>query len=195
MNERLRKQLEFIIEIDKIKQIIRQTKLFDGSRRENDAEHAWHLALMAMVLQEYANEKIDLLRVMKMVLIHDLVEIDAGDIPVYNTEMRAANEQKEKDAAKRIFGLLPQEQGNELLELWEEFEAKSTPEAKFAAALDRMEPVMQNYFTEGFVWKKFDVDSMKVTSVNKRIANGSEALWSYVEGIINDSVEKGYLKK
>ncbi|MFP4163045.1 MAG: HD domain-containing protein [Chitinispirillaceae bacterium] len=195
MNERLRKQIEFIIEIDKIKHIIRQTGLFDGSRRENDAEHAWHLAVMAMVLHEHANEEVDVPRVIKMVLIHDLVEIDAGDVPVYETKKRTENEKNERDAARRIFGLLPRDQAEELIDLWEEFEAKKTPEARFAAALDRMEPVMQNFMTQGQVWKKFGVDAETVTSVNRHIRNGSDELWNYVEKIISDSVEMGFLKE
>ncbi len=194
MNDRIRRQLQFIIEIDKVKKIIRQTSLFDGSRRENDAEHAWHLAVMAMVLEEHANEKIDVGRVIRMVLVHDLVEIDAGDVPVYETQKRTENEKNEREAAKRIFGLLPPDQASELIELWEEFEGKRTPEAKFAAALDRMEPVMQNFMTKGRVWEKFDVNAGTVTNVNRHIGDGSKELWSYVEGIIKESVEKGFLK-
>lgn len=194
MNDRLRRQLKFIIEIDKVKQIIRQTSLFDGSKRENDAEHAWHLAVMAMVLEEHANEKINVGRVIRMVLIHDLVEIDAGDVPVYETQKRTENEKNEREAARRIFGLLPEDQASELIELWEEFEAKRTPEAKFAAALDRMEPVMQNFLTAGRVWKKFDVNAETVTKVNRHIGSGSEVLWNYVEEILRESVEKGFLK-
>ena len=141
MEERLKQQIDFIIEIDKVKSIIRKTKLFDGTRYENDAEHSWHICMMAIILQEYSNEKVDLSKVLKMLLIHDLVEIDAGDYLVY-TDKNIEKNEKEQKAAERIFSILPDEQKDELIFLWKEFELKETTEAKFAFALDRLEPVM-----------------------------------------------------
>lgn len=137
---RLRRQLDFILEIDKAKAVLRRSRLLDGSRRENDAEHAWHLAVMALVLAEYANEPIDLSRVVKMLLVHDIVEIDAGDTFIYDDSDPAAKAERERQAAHRIFGLLPADQQQELLALWEEFEARRTADARFAAALDRLQP-------------------------------------------------------
>lgn len=192
MNEKLKKQIDFIIEIDKIKSIIRKTKLFDGTRYENDAEHSWHICMMAIILQEYSNEKIDLLKVLKMLLIHDIVEIDAGDYLVY-TDKNAEKNEKEKKAAKRIFSLLPDEQGNELLMLWKEFEGKETAEAKFAFALDRLEPVMQNYFNNGAAWKEHDVKYEKIININNKIKDGSTVLWQYAESIIDEIKNSGVI--
>ncbi len=191
------KQLNFLIEIDKVKQIFRQTKLFDNSRYENDAEHAWHLALMAITFEKYANEQIDLLKVIKMVLIHDIVEIDAGDTFLYaNEELLKQKDINEKNAAERIFGILPAESGVELKSLWEEFEERITPEAKFAAALDRMEPVLQNSKTKGHAWQKHGVTKDQVIKANKqKISEGSEALWEYIEDVIEGCVKKGYLEE
>src|SRR5262249_50705513 len=149
MSDRLARQIAFIIEIDKAKQVLRQTLLMDGSRLENDAEHSWHLAVMALLLAEYAGEAVDLLRVLKMVLIHDLVEIDAGDTFVYDVEALATRREREERAADRIFGLLPADVEEEFRALWEEFEAQATPEARFAAALDRLQPLLHNYHTGG----------------------------------------------
>lgn len=185
-DDRLAKQLAFIVEIDKIKAIYRQTKLFDGSRRENDAEHSWHLAVMAMVLSEHSNVPIDTARVMKMVLIHDLVEVYAGDIIVYaaQAEERAA---REAGAAGRIFGLLPQDQCDEFIGLWREFEARLTPEARFAAAIDRLEPVMQNYYTSADAWRKHGIKAEQILGLNgPRIGGGAKALWEYAKGLVMD---------
>jgi putative hydrolases of HD superfamily len=193
MNGRLQDQIKFLIEIDKVKHIFRRTKLLDASRYENDAEHAWHLAMMAMVLQEYSNEKVDLTRVLKMVLIHDLVEIDAGDFFLYDEAAAKQKEEAEAKAAERVFGLLPEDQGREFKELWEEFEQKRTPEARFAAALDRMEPLMQNALTEGCTWKKHGVKKDLVIAKNKPVvAGGSKELWTFIEGILEESARKGY---
>lgn len=191
MDNRFRQQIDFIIEIDKVKSIFRKTSLFDGSRQENDAEHAWHIAIMAAVFSEYANDKnIDINKVIKMLLIHDLVEIDAGDIAVYDTKAREENAKNEKEAAERIFGLLPEDQKNEMIELWNEFEEQNSPEAKFAAALDRLEPVLQNYMTNGQVWKKLNVPHEKVINVNRHVKEGSEKLWEYMQSIIDETFEK-----
>ncbi|MEJ6950797.1 HD domain-containing protein [Natronospora cellulosivora (SeqCode)] len=193
MDEKLKKQLDFIYEVDKVKAIFRHTKLFDNSRYENDAEHSWHIAMMAIILSEYANEEIELAKVLKMVLIHDLVEIDAGDYIVYTDKVEEKAE-KEMEAAKRIFAILPEEQGKELLELWQEFEKRETPEARFAAAIDRLEPLMQNYYTEGHAWKKHNICSKDILKANKHISEGSEKLWEYAEGMIRECVDKGLIK-
>ena len=193
ISERLRKQLEFIREIDKAKTVLRRSVLLDRSRRENDAEHSWHLAVMAILLVEYANEPVDLLKVVKMLLIHDLVEIDAGDTYAYDAKGHEDKYEREQRAADRIFGLLPQEQGEELRRLWEEFEERRTPEARFAAAMDRLQPVMLNYLTEGVVWRQHGVTSEQVIARNRHIAEGSEVLWEVAAEYIQDAVRKGYL--
>jgi len=182
---RLEKQLQFIVEIDKVKSVLRRTKIFHGNRHENDAEHSWHIALMALVLNEYSNEKIDILKVLKMVLIHDLVEIYAGDLSVYGTNPQE-KKQKELEAAQKIFEMLPEDQEHEFLLLWEEFEKRETPEAKFASALDRLEPVMQNYMQDGYAWKKHNISYEQIINLNKRIDAGSNKLWEYAKGIIDE---------
>ncbi len=150
---------------------------------------------MAIVLTEHSNEKIDLLKVIKMVLIHDIVEIDAGDIFLYDTQMNHSNTEEETKAAKRIFGLLPENQASELIQIWEEFEAGETNEAKFAKSMDRFEPLLQNTSNNGGTWKEFDVDYEKVYEKKKVIDKGSNTIWNYAKNLINDSVEKGILKK
>ncbi|MBN2853336.1 MAG: HD domain-containing protein [Clostridia bacterium] len=193
MKERLKKQLEFIIEVDKIKQIFRKTKLFDQSRYENDAEHSWHLCLMALVLSEYANFEVDMLKVLKMIIVHDIVEIDAGDYIIYTDQVDEKN-MKEEAAAKRIFGILPEEIGSELKELWIEFEKRESNEAKFAAAVDRLEPLLQNFQSDGFTWKENNISGKKILSVNERISLGSEKLWDYAKGMIEGFIEKGIIE-
>jgi putative hydrolase of HD superfamily len=193
--ERLLKQIEFIKEIDKVKYIQRRTRLFNSDRNENDAEHSWHLALMAIVLAEHSNEPIDIFKVIKMVLIHDIVEIDAGDTFIYDTNKSHSNTNEERLAANRIFGLLPKEQANELIAIWEEFEAGETNEAKFAKTMDRLEPLLQNTSNNGGTWNEFGVDYNKVYEKKKIIKDGSNTIWNYAEELINDSVEKGILKK
>ena len=192
---KLDKQIAFIKEIDKIKYIQRKTKLFNSDRRENDAEHSWHLAMMAIVLLEHANKDIDLLKVLKVVLIHDIVEIDAGDTFIYSTTKDHNNTNEELVAAKRIFGMLPKEQANDLIAIWEEFEAGETDEAKFAKAMDRFEPLLQNASNSGGTWVEFDVPYHKVYDKKSEIKDGSESIWSYAESLIDDGVGKGYLKK
>ncbi|MBC7846174.1 MAG: HD domain-containing protein [Flavobacterium sp.] len=193
--DNLSKQVDFIKEIDKLKYIQRKTKLFNSERNENDAEHSWHLAMMAIVLAEHSNEKIDLLKVIKMVLIHDIVEIDAGDIFLYDTQMNHNNTEEELKAAKRIFGMLPENQAAEFIQIWEEFEAGETNEAKFAKSMDRFEPLLQNTTNKGGTWKEFDVDYEKVYEKKKAIDKGSNTIWNYAKNLINESVEKGFLKK
>lgn len=191
---RLAQQIKFLVEIDKLKQVFRQTWLMDQSRKENDAEHSWHLAVMVAVLQEHAEpEQFDLLHVLKMVLIHDLVEIDAGDTFTYDDVAGRDKAQREQQAADRIFRLLPDDQAAELRGLWEEFEARATPESRYAAALDRLQPILHNYFTEGRAWREHGVTSAMVIARNRHIAAGSPALWQFVEGLIRDAVAKGYL--
>ena len=193
--DNLLKQVAFIKEIDKLKYIQRKTKLFDSDRPENDAEHSWHLAMMAIVLAEHSNKQIDVLKVLKMVLIHDIVEIDAGDIFLYDTTQSHDNTEAEHIAAKRIFGLLPTEQAEELIAIWEEFEEGTTDEAKFAKSMDRFEPLLQNASNNGGTWEEFSVPYSKVYEKKKIIKNGSSVIWDYAESLINESVEKGILKK
>jgi putative hydrolase of HD superfamily len=193
--EQLAKQIAFIKEIDKLKYIQRKTKLFNSDRNENDAEHSWHLALMAIVLAEHANEPVDILKVVKMVLIHDIVEIDAGDTFIYDTQKNHTNTEEERLAANRIFGLLPEEQTKELIAIWEEFEAGETKEARFAKAMDRLEPLLQNSSNNGGTWNEPGVNYEKVYAKKNAINKGSATIWEYAESLINDGVEKGILKK
>ena len=193
--DQLLQQINFIKEIDKIKYIQRKTKLFHSDRPENDAEHSWHLAMMTIVLAEHSDVPVDVLKVLKMVLIHDIVEIDAGDTFIYDTQKNHSNTENELIAAKRIFGLLPDEQANELIAIWQEFEAGETPEARFAKAMDRIEPLLQNTSNNGGTWREFDVDYSKVFEKKKVIAQGSATLWEFAENLLNESVEKGILKK
>ncbi len=194
-SDKLAKQIDFIKEIDKVKYIQRKTKLFNSDRNENDAEHSWHLALMALVLAEHSNEQIDILKVIKMVLIHDIVEIDAGDTFIYDSQKNHSNTDEERLAAQRIFGLLPQEQRDELIAIWEEFEAGESSEAKFARSMDRLEPLLQNTSNKGGTWNEFGVNYDKVYEKKQIIKEGSDTLWNFAEGLINESVEKGILKK
>lgn len=182
-----------MIEIDKLKTIERKTKIISGSRLENDAEHSWHLAMMAMILYPLANDQVDVFKVIKMLLVHDLVEIDAGDTFAYDEQGHVDKYDREVAAAKRLFGLLPEEQGTELMELWLEFENKETSEARFAASLDRLQPLIHNYLNQGDTWKKYNITSEQVINRNKEIANGSEPLWEYAQQIIRKSVDQGIL--
>ncbi len=194
MPDRLRKQMEFLIEIDKLTGVLRQTLVLDGSRRENSAEHSWNLALMAVTLAEYsADISIDVLRVIKMTLIHDLVEIDCGDTFIYDEVGGIGKVERERIAAERIFGLLPDNQSSELRALWEEFEARQTAESRFAAALDRLQPILHNYHTQGAAWKKHGITSHKVIEHNKHIVEGAPKLWEYALDVIHQAVEQGYL--
>ena len=193
--DHLSKQISFIQEIDKIKYIQRKTKLFNSDRPENDAEHSWHLAVMTMVLAEHSDTPIDVLKVLKMVLIHDIVEIDAGDTFIYDTLKSHSNTDNERKAAIRIFGILPKEQGDELIAIWEEFETGVTNEAKFAKSMDRFEPLLQNASNNGGTWKEFDVDYNQVYEKKKVIKEGSTTLWNYAENLLLESVDKGILKK
>lgn len=174
-----------------IKGIVRKTKLFDGSRLENDAEHSWSVCLMATLLVEYANFEVDIGKVVRMLLIHDIVEIDAGDVYLYAAERKDAAA-KEEAAAERIFGLLESDQAREYRALWEEFEAKVTKESKFAAVFDRLEPVLQNYRNRGAAWKEHGITKAMVIEKNKHIEEGSKELWAFVRELLDECEGKGY---
>jgi putative hydrolase of HD superfamily len=194
LGEKLQQQLNFLTEIDELKQIMRQTVLLKDFRQENDAEHSWHLAMMVVLLSEYSNEgDIDVLRTVKMALIHDIVEIDAGDTFCYDAHDRKQKTAKEREAANRIFGMLPNEQANEFRLLWEEFEEMETPEARFAAAVDRLQPLLLNYNTRGHAWRKHGVTRSQVIERNMHIEKGSVELWEFAKQLIDDSVRRGYL--
>lgn len=191
MDERLKKQLEFALEIDKEKNILRQTHLSGGGRRENDAEHAWHMAIMAYLLQEYSNEKVDILKVIMMCLIHDVVEIDAGDTYAYD-EVNLATQKEREDAAKeRIYSLLPDDQKNKLIELFDEFEANESPEARFAHVMDNLQPLMLNDSNDGGDWREHKVTSEQIYKRQSRAKAGSSTLFSVIEDIIQRNIEKG----
>lgn len=195
MKQRLAQQLAFVTEIDKLKQVLRQTWLLDSSRRENDAEHSWHLALMAMVLAEYApHAALDRFRVLKMLLIHDLVEIDAGDTFAYDDAANDGKTQREQQAAERLFALLPDDQAREFHSLWNEFETRSTPEARFANALDRLQPILHNFQTQGKAWQQHAVTARMVLDRNHQMGDGAPELWEYVQQLVGDAVERGYLR-
>ncbi len=194
-SERLLKQIEFITEIDKLKQIFRQNVVIGTKRNENDAEHSWHLAIMAVLLAEYSTDKnIDILKVIKLVLIHDLVEIDAGDTFCYDEKGYLDKDEREQKAADRLFNILPQDQAQEIFELWREFEEVNTPEARFAACLDRFQPLILNYNTNGHTWQKPGVTSEKVFKRNGLLEENAPELWMYFNEVVEDSIKKGYLK-
>ncbi len=191
---RLEKQFDFIKEIDKEKFIGRQTYLSDGKRKENDAEHAWHMAVMALLLSEYAQEEIDVLKTIEMLLIHDLVEIDAGDTYAYDEEGKKTKEKRELAAADRLYGLLPKDQGQKFRALWDEFEAWETPEAKFAHAMDHIQPLMLNDASGGRSWTEHGVRLEQVLERNRRTSEGSKELWEYAyEHFIRPGAKKGIL--
>lgn len=191
---RLEQQFDFILEMDKEKFIGRQTYLTGAVRKENDAEHAWHMALMAILLSEYANEEIDILKTVTMILLHDVVEIDAGDTYAYDEEGKKTQAEREEAAAKRIYGMLPKEQADRYYRLWREFEERSTPEAKFARAMDNIQPLMLNHATDGRAWQERGIDVSQVYGRNARTAEGSEKLWEYArEHFILPNVKKGRL--
>jgi putative hydrolases of HD superfamily len=193
--DRLARQIAFIVELDKLKQVLRQTLLIDRSRRENDAEHSWHLATMVLVLGEYAAPEVDALRVLKMLLIHDVVEIDAGDTFLYDRAGADGQAAREALAADRLYGLPPADQGGALRALWQEFEDGVSPDARFARALDRLQPLLHNVHTEGAMWRAHGVRAADVLAKKAVIARGSPALWAYAETLIRDCIAKGWLKK
>ena len=189
--ERFEKQIAFILEADKEKNILRQTHLSGGGRRENDAEHAWHMAVMVYLLREYANEDFDLARAMMMALIHDVVEIDAGDTYAYDTEAKATQAEREALAAERIFGLLPSDQRDELYSLFREFEECETPESKFAHAMDNFQPLLLNDSNDGGDWREHSVKRSQVTERQKKSALGSREIWEYSLRLIEKNVGRG----
>lgn len=193
--DRLERQIRFVLEVDRLKRVLRRTVLTDGSRRENSAEHSWHIALMAVLLSEYSMEDgIDLLRVVKMLLVHDIVEIDAGDTFVYDEDGLEDKEERERAAAERLFGLLPADQREHLHRLWEEFEARETPEARFAAAIDRLQPVLHNVHTEGASWREHGIRLEQVVAINHKMEEGAPELWKLARRLLDEAVEKGNLK-
>ncbi|WP_241911610.1 HD domain-containing protein [Telmatospirillum siberiense] len=194
MIDRLAQQIAFILEIDKMKTILRQNvPITEPHRQENDAEHSWHLAMMALLLAEHADEAVDVARVVKMLLIHDLVEIDAGDTFIYDVAANQDKEEREQRAADRVFGLLPEDQGRELRGLWDEFEARTTSDARFAHAIDRFQPVLLNVATQGLRWKVHGVTADRVLARNRVVGDASERLWSHLQDLIADMVEQGHL--
>lgn len=192
-NERLARQLQFILEIDKLKEVLRRSLLLDSHRRENSAEHSWHLAVMALVLAEHANEPIDPLHTLKLVLVHDIVEIDAGDTYAYDPDGHAGKDERERLAARRIFGLLPPDQAKELSRLWEEYEGQQTPESRFALALDRLMPLLHNYHTGGITWRENRVTSEQVLERMEPVAISSDALGQAVSAVIEQAKTSGLL--
>lgn len=192
--DRLERQISFLLELDKQKEIVRQTYLADGSRKETDAEHAWHMAIMCMVLSEYANEPIDVAKTVMMLLTHDLVEIDAGDTYAYDEQGNATKQEREQKAADRIYGMLPEDQRDYFRGLWDEFEAMETPEAKFANTLDKIQPVLLTDQAKGKSWKEHGVRESQIMGRNERTHEGSETLWNYIREIIQKNVDVGFIR-
>lgn len=193
-DKRLKQQVNFILETDRLKSIYRRTYLADGSRFENDAEHSWHLSLMAILLAEHSNSIIDILKVLKMVIIHDIIEIDAGDAYCYDAAANEGKAEREMAAAERLFSLLPPDQKEDLISTWQEFEKNETPEAQFANALDRFQPVNLNYASEGKSWQENSITFDQVIKRNSVIKSGSDKLWDYTKKIIDSAVTKSYIK-
>lgn len=191
---RLEQQLNFVVEIDRLKSVLRRSLLCDGSRRENSAEHSWHLTAMAVLLVEYAAEPVDVVRVLKMLLVHDVVEIDAGDTYAYDPQANQTRAAREEEAADRIFGLLPSDQTAEIRALWDEFEAARTAESRYALALDRLQPLLLNYHSDGVSWKQHGVTTAAVLERMQPIRSGTPELWSIVEKIVAEATGRGLLR-
>ena len=187
-SDRLRRQIAFLLEADKLKGVLRRSYLIDGERRENSGEHSWHTALLTMILAEYSNRSIDVCKVIRMMLIHDLVEIDAGDTFIYDDAGNAAKAEREQAAAERVFGLLPDDQRDAVRQLWEEFELQRTAEAKFANAIDRLMPVLHNYFTGGRSWREHNITQEQALAKNGKIADGARELWEVARSLIVGSL-------
>ncbi len=195
MDEKLIKDINFIVEIDKMKSIYRRTQVINEKKREDDAQHSWHIAIMAMVLHEYCDEEIDLLKTIKMLLIHDLVEIYAGDTFCYDKIANGDKKDREKIAAEKIFGLLEEDKGEEFKALWEEFEAMETPEAKFSASMDRLQPMLNNYNNGGGTWKEYSVPKEDILKRIEPVKYSSKKLWEFVLYMLEDAQKKGYIVK
>ncbi|EHU5004099.1 HD domain-containing protein [Vibrio vulnificus] len=193
--DRLNKQLALLMELDKLKSVLRRTRVKSADKRlENSAEHSWHVALMALLMEEHANEPVNICRVVKMLLLHDVVEIDAGDTFVYDAVASKQQAEKELAAAQRLFGMLPADQGEELLQLWLEFEAAQTADAKFGKALDRIIPMLLNYHNQGQSWQEHGVTRQQALTVNQKIDLGSHVLWDKAQEIIEQATQNGWLK-
>lgn len=192
--KRLQRQIQFILEADKLKAVLRQTYVPGQDSRENSAEHSWQVALMACVLAEHSRQPVDVGKVVRMLLVHDLIEIDAGDTYVYDVQANTDKHERELLAAERIFGLLPTDQEHELRSLWQEFEDRKTAEAKFARGLDRLMPMLHNYHTQGKSWQEHAITSDQVINANQIIADGSATLWAYAKGLIEQAIQEGYLQ-
>ncbi|MGE5256199.1 MAG: HD domain-containing protein [Hyphomicrobiales bacterium] len=193
-SDRFKRQVEFLLEIDRLKQTFRQTILLDRSRHENSVEHSWHIALSVMIFSEYADmDGIDLCRVIRMVLVHDLVEIDAGDTYCYDEKAGADQHERERRAADRIFGLLPRDQTEEFRRLWDEFEEAQSTEARYAHAMDRFQAFLHNYFTQGQMWRQHGIRRHQVIHRMQPVERGAPLVWGYVSALIEDAVARGYL--
>ena len=193
-NKRLDSQLQFILEIDKLKEVYRRSYLVNSQRRENSSEHSWHVAVIAMLMAEYGNEETDICRVLCMLLVHDLVEIDAGDTYCYDDKGALDKAVREKEAAERLFTLLPSDQSQWIRNLWEEFEANTSPEARFANAVDRFMPLLHNFFTQGKSWLEHGITQDQVKARMAKVYEGSTILWEYSQKIIEAAVDRGYLR-
>ncbi len=192
--QRLQRQMEFLRELDRLKSVFRRNHLADGSRLENDAEHSWYFAVAAMILAEHAAAAVDVARVIRMALVHDVVEIDAGDTFIYDESAKQGQAEREARAAARLFGLLPDEQARELLALWREFEEGATPEARYARAIDRIVAVILNYASQGKTWRQHRIPKRQILAINERIAAGSPSLWSYVRELIEEGARRGFIE-
>ncbi len=194
LQPRLADQFRFLIEADRLKSVIRRTPIADGSRRENTAEHSWHLTLFALVLEEWATGPVEIFQIVQMLILHDLVEIEAGDTLLYDTAAAVGQAEREKAAADLIFGLLPPDQGQRLRALWDEFEAAETTDARFAKAIDRLQPILLNHLSAGGTWAEFGIDEMRVRTLTQRIGAGSPTLWDAAQHIFADAVRQGWLR-
>ena len=194
IDDRLRRQLTFLIEADRLKNVIRGSRIADATRRENTAEHSWHLALFALVLSEHAIGPVDIARVVQMLLIHDLVEIECGDTPLFDAQGAVSQAQREHEAAEKLYGMLPADQSGAFRSLWQEFEAAETPDARFAKALDRFQPILLNHIVGGGTWTDYKVDETRERTMTRRIADGAPTLWAAAEAVFADAVANGWLR-
>lgn len=195
INERLIKDIKFIVELDRMKTILRQTSLITEDRREDDAQHSWHISVMAMLLSEYTNEEVDTFKVIKMLLIHDLVELYAGDTFCYDNVGNEDKKERELIAADKVFGMLDEDKGKELRALWDEFEDMETPEALFAASMDRLQPMLNNYNNKGGTWQKYDIAQSDIIKRISPVKKSSDELWAFVEDMLEDALEKGLINR